>query len=527
MAGSHPFYDHPILNSPYACPTRHWELNRDGVPTHAIKNTRRPSDFLTPIPKPRRQRAEQGLLTAEQLSPDDTQEYLKNLINKIRHEVTAWRALPEDKWQVTSTTKKLLRYWRTHWQNPLYKDDIQPFFCQIEAVETVIWLTEVAPQLADSGQRKASKRTNPPDIYSESPRERAQAYLHWLNNANAQHNAGLPRLALKLATGAGKTTVMAMLIAWQTLNAVRERERRDTFAKAFLVITPGITIRDRLRVLLPNDAHAYYTQRQLVPHDMLGDMRQARVVITNYHALRLRETLDVATGTRALLEGRHGTHKVPSRETEGQMLQRVASSLLSCGSVVVFNDEAHHCYMENTTSDPKKLKGDELREAEENRETARVWFSGLDMLRRYAASQATRSPKLLRIFDLSATPFFLSGSGYVEGTIFPWTMSDFSLMDAIECGIVKLPRVPVSDNIKEEDVPLFRDLWKHIRAKMPKKTSAQPLDPLSLPGPIANSADGLLRPLCTAIRGMEKKRGCCSPLLRHCLQQHGHVPPHL
>jgi type III restriction enzyme len=85
--------------------------------------------------------------------------------------------------------------------------------------------------------------------------------------------------------------------------------------------------------------------------------------------------------------------------------------------------------------------------------------------------------------DLSATPFFLRGSGYAEGTLFPWTMSDFSLMDAIECGIVKLPRVPVADNIPGGDMPKFRNLWEHIRTKMPKKGrgKTEALDPLKLP----------------------------------------------
>lgn len=457
MADSNPFYDHPILNSPYKCPTRHWELTREGVPTQNIKDSRRPADFITPIPKPRRQRVVQGTLltdkTAESISTKK-QEYHKDTINRIRHHVAVWRSKPELEWHVTPVTSKLLCHWRSH-----KFSHIRPFFCQVEAVETAIWLSEVAPHYAEG-----------------------KKIIEWLDSSNAQHNDDLPRLALKLATGAGKTTVMAMLIAWQTLNAVRS-PRKEGFTKGFLVITPGITIRDRLRVLLPNGPDSYYRTRELVPIDMLQDMQQARVVITNYHALRLRETLDVSPGTRALLEGRHGDHKLESKETEGGMLQRVMSGLLGFKSVMVFNDEAHHCYRQKEVSEEDELKGDEKKEAEENREAARVWFSGLEILRRRL--------KVLRVFDLSATPFFLSGSGYVEGTLFPWTMSDFSLMDAIECGIVKLPRVPVSNNISSEEVPIFRKLWENIRKDMPKKSRGAELDPLAIPAKLQTALSAL------------------------------------
>ena len=145
-------------------------------------------------------------------------------------------------------------------------------------------------------------------------------------------------------------------------------------------------------------------------------------------------------------------------------------------NILAINDEAHHCYREKPGDpDEEKLKGDDRKEAEKNKEAARLWISGLEAVNRKLG--------LSRVMDLSATPFFLSGSGYVEGTLFPWTMSDYSLMDAIESGIVKLPRVPVADNIPGAEVPKFRELWKHIRKKMPKKGrgKAKNLDPLDLP----------------------------------------------
>jgi hypothetical protein len=185
-------------------------------------------------------------------------------------------------------------------------------------------------------------------------------------------------------------------------------------------------------VLLPNDSESYYVTRNLVPHDLLPEMNKAKIVITIYHAFKLRDNFDAATGTRRALEG-HGP-ELNTAETEGQMLQRVMGDLMGMKDVVVINDEAHHCYRERPVSEEQKLTGDERKEADENREAARLWISGLEALNRHQGVKV--------VYDLSATPFFLSGSGWLEGTLFPWVMTDFSLMDAIECGIVKLPRVP-------------------------------------------------------------------------------------
>jgi type III restriction enzyme len=206
---------------------------------------------------------------------------------------------------------------------------------------------------------------------------------------------------------------------------------------------------------------------------MLEDVNRAKMVITNFHAFKLRERLELSAGGRSLLQGRG--EELNTLETEGQMIQRVMPDLMGMKNIVVLNDEAHHCYREKPDeADDIDLKGDEKKEAKKNNEAARLWISGLEAVNRKLG--------VARIFDLSATPFFLRGSGYAEGTLFPWTMSDFSLMDAIECGIVKLPRVPVADNIPGQDVPMFRNLWEHIGSKMPKKGrgNAKPLDPLSL-----------------------------------------------
>ena len=449
----HGFFERPILDSPYEYPGRHWELDADGQPTGQIIEERRKAKFITPIPKPKKHKRRGG---QERMVFDEgagvstaKQQYDPTpIIDELRRRVDHWRAIGNpSSWGVTPETARLLQHWRHH-----EFTGVRPFFCQVEAAETAIWLTEVAPNEAQS-----------------------KRFLEHLANANNDANPELMRLALKLATGAGKTTVMAMLIAWQTVNAVR-RPQSKRFTRGFLVVTPGITIKDRLRVLQPNDPDSYYASRELVPADMLDDVNRAKIVITNYHALKRRERLELSKGGRALLQGRVG-EELDTMESEGQMLQRVMPELMGLKNILVLNDEAHHCYREKPRDDDddEDLRGDDRKEAERNNEAARLWISGLEAVNRKLG--------LSRVIDLSATPFFLRGSGYAEGTLFPWTMSDFSLMDAIECGIVKLPRVPVAENIPGGEMPMFRNLWENIRKDMPKKGrgKAGSLDPLALP----------------------------------------------
>jgi len=381
------FVDSPIINSPFQKPQLHYELDGDGQPTgKKLAGASEESRYVVPVPAARRRGPQQGALALEDKVTTNV------LVNEIRIHVDQWRELPPSQWGVTPETQRLLLHWRD--------DDRERklFFCQREAVETLIWLTEVAPK----------------------------KFKDDIERANAEANPGLYRLASKMATGAGKTTVMAMIIAWHSINRDRRRNSR-VFSDAFLVVAPGITIKDRLRVLKPQDAQNIYEQLDLVPRDMMDAVRKARIVITNYHAFMLKEKEQVSKLNRQILGGREGEKRFT--ETTGEMVARVCreggADLMGRKNVVVLNDEAHHCYrhklVENENNVP--MTAEERAEAEENTKAARVWISGLEAFSSITGLEA--------IYDLSATPFFLRGSGYPEGQLFSWVVSDFGLLDAI------------------------------------------------------------------------------------------------
>lgn len=412
--------DNPILNSPFREPTRHFRFDEQGI-TNDIVDARRVSSYFMPIARPRRKGKQLQFET--EWTEDRVQENKR--VNRIRQRVAQWRQGGHV--GVTATTARLLEYWTAE------EREKKLFFCQIEAVETAIYIAEVAKKYGD------------PWIENE------------LGEENDQYNRGLPRIALKMATGSGKTVVMAMLIAWQALNKLENRQDAR-FSDAFLIVTPGITIRDRLRVLLPNDPDNYYRQRDIVPPHLLERLASAKILITNYHAFLLRERGDAARLTKAILTKGETN---PFTETPDQMVRRVCRDLGTAKGMIVINDEAHHCYRSKPVDVAEKLSGEERVEAAKREEEARVWISGLEAVRKKLGIKT--------IYDLSATPFFLSGSGYDEGTLFPWVVSDFSLVDAIEAGIVRVPRVPVADNSMIGEQPTYRNLWLRIREELPKK----------------------------------------------------------
>ena len=250
---------------------------------------------------------------------------------------------------------------------------------------------------------------------------------------------------------------MTMLIAWHALNKFANAQDAR-FTDTFLIATPGITIRDRLRVLLPNDPGNYYRQRDTVSPDLLEKLQQAKFIITNFHAFRPREKIAAGKLTKAILaQGETGVFT----ETPDQMVRRVCRELGNKKNIIVINDEAHHCYRRKPDGEDEPLTGDERKEAEKREEEARVWISGVEAVKAKLGLKA--------IYDLSATPFFFAAQATLRGTLFPWVVSDFSLIDAIESGIVKVPRVPVADDSMTGDQPTYRDLWIRIREHLPKK----------------------------------------------------------
>jgi type III restriction enzyme len=425
--------DNPILNGPYDPPGRHFELGPDG-PTGTVVDGRRLSESFIPVP-PSRKKAEQQALDFDVTGE---RRALNTLINDIRQAVDLWRARNYN--GVTPITRKLLQHWAA---KPPERED-PAFFCQREAAETAIYLAE------------AAGRHGNPDFRAR------------IDPENQLHNLGLPRVALKMATGSGKTVVMGMLIAWQTINKVAN-PNDARFAKRFLILTPGITIRDRLRVLEPADDHNYYRERDLVPPDLWDALLQSQIVITNYHAFLPRDAKEiqgVAANTRKILTA--GKSVDPFKETNDQMVARVLRDLAGRGGraktkggeIVVLNDEAHHCYQDKPLADPSEVDSEDKKEAEQRNADARVWFKGLQAIQKKVGIKA--------IYDLSATPYYLKGSGYNEGYIFPWTVSDFSLMDAIESGIVKVPRIPVDDDAAG-DILTYKQLWDYVGKWLPKR----------------------------------------------------------
>jgi len=414
----------PILNSPFQPPEHHFVLGERG-PTGEIKEGRRRSESFIPVPKPSKGAGEQQAID---LNPTGERVEENSLINDIRREVEQWRVRG---WNgVTPYTRKLLAHWAP---GPHREDPV--FFCQREAAETAIFLAEVAGRHGTADYRRR------------------------LDPVNADHNSGLPRVGLKMATGTGKTVVMAMLIAWQTINkAMTPSDAR--FAKRFLVVTPGITIRDRLGVLHPERDDNYYEERDLVPPDLWHGLQRAEIAIIHRYAFEPRDAKEIrgiAMNTRKLLRGGRGEEADALREGPTEVAARILRDLSAGkGGIVVLNDEAHHCYQDSLDPEEKADKEDK----ERNR-AARVWFRGLEELQRAAPLKA--------VYDLSATPYYLKGSGYSEGFIFPWVVSDFSLMDAIESGIVKVPRIPVDDDAKRDDQVVYLHLWDSIQPPLPKR----------------------------------------------------------
>lgn len=398
--------DEPVINSPYVEPRYYWVIE-EGQPIK--KEGRRPSGyFLRPKTSP-----EQKTLFEE--------EFIENeLVNKIREKVKAWRERNYP--GVTPITRQLLEHWRRS------DREIKLFFCQIEAAETIIWLVE-APDAEKQGIEIPKDEPNDPESI-------AKGY------------EPLTRYAIKMATGSGKTVVMAMLIAWSVINKVLNP--RDTrFSDAVLVVCPNLTIKERLQVLLPSHPKNYYEKFDLVPRKYIDALHRGKYLITNWHVFIPRDD----TNKKSVLKR--------GKESDTAFCNRVLKELGSKKNILVINDEAHHAYRPKQKlpdEELKKLYAEERKQYEKLVNEATVWINGLDRI------NAVRGINFC--LDFSATPFYIKGTGYEEGSPFPWVVSDFSLIDAIECGIVKIPQIPVDDNTGEV-IPKYFHIWKWINEKLP------------------------------------------------------------
>ena len=403
--------ENPVINSPFEEPQRHFKFNARGI-TEEIAEGRRRSEYFMPFPKPKKHSADTQMQF--ELPESDIRE-ANTFINNVRAEVTTWRKSGYP--GVTPTTKRLLEHWNSTDNEP------RLYFCQREAVETAIYLNEC------------------------ENKQRNDSFHKQLLKANAEANPDLLRIAFKMATGSGKTVVMAMLIVYHTLNKIAN-PKSTLFTDAFLIVTPGVTIRDRLQVLLPENPENDYLKMNLLPRGDYDVLCQAKVVVTNYHTFHRKKKVTLSKIGEQVL----GKHAENLTETPDEMVARVCRSLGKKKNIIVLNDEAHHCY---------RGKSESLEDE------ARLWINGLEAVNAKIG--------IKQVYDLSATPFFLKGSGYstptskgrklTEGVLFPWVVSDFALIDAIECGIAKVPRVPVADDMMSGD-PIYRRLWETVRPKL-------------------------------------------------------------
>jgi len=425
--------NNPILNNPYLEPILHYDTDSES------------SLDYTSIRKGRRIfKADSAVIPTGQKEVfewnEDAEEYLTHIINLCRKEIGLWRTANYP--NTTRVTKELLTFW---FNNPERLVTKKLFFAQQEAVETAIWINEVA--------------------------EKSNAGQHILNLLrNGQHTVSddaadqLPRIAFKMATGSGKTVVMACLICYHYFN--RQEYRNDTrFADYFLIVAPGVTIKSRLGVLFvdtknknPKDIEDYYRVRGLIPANMEHRLENlnARLVITNYHTF---EPKILQGNKRSPFDGKVNLEgkkiDTGNKEDFAQVVKRTLAKFKAGSRVLILNDEAHHCYLPKS-----KSKTTDNEEADENARAA-VWFSGI--------REIAKKIKLQSVYDLSATPYYLTGSGYTPYSLFPWVVSDFGLIEAIESGLVKIPFLPESDNTQELTMPVLRNLYDHVKDELPKK----------------------------------------------------------
>lgn len=437
--------DNPVLNNPYEEPRYYYDTDMNGnIDYQTVINGRRPYGYdVNIVPK---KRSGQAIFSQEDfISIDPNAEF----INGIRKEVKEWREAGYPK--ASRITKELLDFW---FNNKERQTNLRLFFCQREAVETAVWLNEIAERDPNTGNY----------ILNLLGERR--------HSVSADDAYVLPRTAFKMATGTGKTVVMAMLILYNYLN--KRANPMDThYADHFLLCAPGITIRDRLGVLQLDYSQRsnnyertdYYHQRGLIPPQFekeLGGLNSS-ITIVNYQQFLPRvfagKHASPLDGKQKWVNGELVTQK--DKEDYSVLLSRVLEKGVKGKRIVVINDEAHHCYLPKTNKD-KSLTDDEKNDLKQENDAAMVWYEGLRQMKLLGY-------KLQHVYDLSATPYYLKGSGYPEYSLFPWVVSDFGLVDAIESGLVKIPYLPAYDNTPDLDEPKLRNIYESIKDKLPKR----------------------------------------------------------
>ena len=410
----------PVLNRPWEEPGRHWKLGDDNRATGEVLSGRRRSAARVIVPKAR---ATQQPLPFTPGEPNE-------LVNRIRAAVGKWRSdgYPDS----TAATQRLLDHWHSE------SNDLRLFFAEVEAAETLIWLVEAnAARYPELGEARKE-----------------------LSEENAVFNAGIGRQAVKMATGSGKTVVIGMIIAWQVVNAATSHRRDHRYTTSFLAITPGHTVRERLSVIDPSTPDNVYRELRLVPEGDMPALGRARVSIVNYQALQPRDRLaDMKSSDAKKLLRAGSPGKEP--ETYSALFDRILRGLPSgrrAPRVCVLNDEAHHCYL--------PTEGRRTSEDDDSKAAA-VWFAALEGLR----DSGRLGPV---VYDFSATPIFIE-SGERRERLFPWVVSDYPLLDAVESGLVKIPQVPVDDDSGAAHVE-WRNLYES--SKRAAIRGDQPLPPV-------------------------------------------------
>jgi type III restriction enzyme len=449
--------ENPVINNPYTEPNRYW-LYKGGIPS--VVEARRPARYYF---KTQRVGAAAGEM---ELFKEENEEDLP-LVNALRADVKRWRESGYRGGE--GTTKELLRWW-TRPDRPR-----RLFFCQQEAVETIIYLLELAlpGRLRATGFQKFEVDAKNFDLLMAGQKPTfaeftGDIFPRLIDPPADTNMLPLRRMGCKMATGSGKTIVMGMLITWAFCNRARNPSSTH-FPNAVLICAPNLTVKKRLQVLRLEDPDNYYDAFDLVPPKFRECLNMGKVLVTNWHFLAPKSEKTEGGKSWAVVDKGEEPNDAFTKDRLGELAARLP--------ILVLNDEGHHCWRGRPLAKDeerailKNLTKEQKEALEEEAAEARVWLTGLDRINNSGllgiGADSKLRPAILACVDLSATPFYLGNSGYPEGSPFPWLINDFGLVDAIECGIVKVPRMPVKDDADRKDEvgrpdPKYFRLWHYI-----------------------------------------------------------------